>query len=236
MAAIFTKSGFESSGEGFRFPLMTAASDLCEVDSVGKETETHGKSGRFKFRSCYRMFGFVSNNHSCYLFTGGYRIMFGKRFFTLSAVYWTFLFAALTAVTAYTQAQNVTTNQSQIALLPSEMASIFGGETCRECKEWGSYRCEGNISCLVGDCPGGFGDCLAQGANPQHEEVNCYYKERRCDGDVIEDGSGRKQCVSSSAGVGRRTFICICSDADECTSFSDWIPANWCNYNTDLTC
>ena len=163
--------------------------------------------------------------------------MCAKRFWTQSAVYWTFLFAVMTGLTAFSQAQDAPASSSQIALDPSEMASIVGGGSCNKCIAVPDQDvgCDGNVSCPEGaDCQN-FDHCVARGANG--EQRVCLYQEYRCMGAVIEEG---KQCNQSSTIVRARITYCTCIKNGNwwgnCHTRTTITMGSTCNENGPATC
>lgn len=161
--------------------------------------------------------------------------MFSERFWKQRAVYWTLLFAIFTAVTAVSQTQFTPEKSSQIALAPSEMASITGGgDVCRKCVRYESWECDEYLNCATGaDCENGFDDCKAQGA--VSHTTRCHYPSGRCDGDGLEGGD--PQCYEISATIGREVG-CFCHDeAEQCGARTlYYVPGTKCTSHWRLTC
>ena len=152
-----------------------------------------GRKGRApKLLGCYFHFNYRR-----------YGIMFAKRFWTQKAVYWTFLFTVLAAVTAFPRAQDTPANSSQIALDPSEMASIVGG-SCNDCiitQQGGD--CYGSLSCNPENQCANDGHCSS-------DLMLCFYRTSACDGAALQ--AGQKVCRTSWITVGRRLYRCFCNN------------------------
>ena len=162
--------------------------------------------------------------------------MFAKRILTQSVVYWTFLLAVLTTLTAFSLTQDAPESSSLIALDPSEMAGIIGGGPCNECEreEGDDVECEGGpIWCAPGAECANFGHCVEAGANPPSDHIYCYYPEWKCTGDRIPDGA--LQCNQWSGGVSVRIYNCDCING-KCTTRTSILAGYVCNQNGPDIC
>ncbi len=157
--------------------------------------------------------------------------MFAKRILTQSVVYWTFLLAVLTTLTAFSLTQDAPESSSLIALDPSEMATIVGGAgICKECvRDDTIFRCEGGpIWCAPGEECANFGHCAEAGASPQSEHVYCYYPEWTCSGNTIPGAA--PMCHETNDGVSVRIYNCDCING-KCTTRTSVIAGRTCTQN-----
>lgn len=156
--------------------------------------------------------------------------MFAKRILTQSVVYWTFLLAVLTTLTAFSLTQGAPESSSLIALDPSEMATIVGGGSCYECvSDNRKIECEGNIYCAPSvECGEDFGLCLAAGANPMNDHVYCYFPQWTCSGDPIPGAAPK--CHQTNDGVSVRIYNCDCING-KCTTRTSIIAGYRCTQN-----